>query len=72
MSGKKKDYRNSPKMNGEPNVKRGSYKTFHSYTGMHTHTHTYTYAHEHVHQWGTELARRAEGKEGSGRHPLGF
>ena len=38
----------------------------------HTHIHTYTYAQKHVHQWGTELARRAEGKERSGRRPLGF
>lgn len=35
-----------------------------------THARTYTCAQKHVDQWGTELAGRNEGQEGSGRHPL--
>lgn len=57
---KEKNYKNSPKMNREPNAKRRSHKTFHSYTR------TYTCAQKHVDQRGTELAGRNEGQEGSG------
>ena len=73
MSGRKKDYRNSPKMNGEPNVKRGSYKTFHAYTGMHTRTYIHTHMHKSMYTNGEQsLLEGLKGRRGLGGALLVF